>query len=274
MDNIKELLANGSLVPFLGMGIFRGVVATDGTPMPFDSDSMSLALNENRPMSVRLMYEYTRVAMSLEQRKGREFIVQMTNHIYSSKKYELPSVYQYLKTAQPKYLIDTNLDDSACKVYEDIEHFMIMGVSRIMASLDRYVVYRYDPKMHNYQEVDKEDLNSSIPILFKPLGSTIPGKNFIISDADFVDWLTEAMAGFSMPPWLKKYKDGKSYLFMGIDFSKDTYRMVVNELTIGLGGGYVVDVKEKWSKKEEQFISNHDLIKLPLSSQDFIKALQ
>ncbi len=273
MDNIKELLANGSLVPFLGMGIFRGVIATDGTPMPFDSDSMSLALNENRPMSVRLMYEYTRVAMSLEQRKGREFIVQMTNHIYSSKQYELPSVYQYLKTVQPKYLIDTNLDDSACKVYEDIEHFMIMGVSRIMASLDRYVVYRYDPKMHNYQEVGKEDLDSSIPILFKPLGSTIPGKNFIISDADFVDWLTEAMAGFSMPPWLKKYKDGKSYLFMGIDFSKDTYRMVANELTIGLGGGYVIDAKEKWSKKEKQFISNHNLIKIPLSSQDFIKAL-
>ena len=46
---------------------------------------MILSLNNGRAMSDRLMYEYSRAAMSLEQRKGREFIIQMTNHIYSSK---------------------------------------------------------------------------------------------------------------------------------------------------------------------------------------------
>ena len=32
--------------------------------------------------------------LSLEQRKGREFIIQMTNHIYSSKEYEIPDIYK------------------------------------------------------------------------------------------------------------------------------------------------------------------------------------
>ncbi|MDD3774765.1 MAG: hypothetical protein PHV08_02270 [Sulfurovaceae bacterium] len=273
MDKIRESIINGTLVPFLGMGIFKDVISSDGSALPYDSDSMSLALNDNRPMSTRLMYEYTRVAMSLEQRKGRDFIIEKTNHIYSSKQYEIPLVYKYLKRVQPPYLIDTNLDDSACKVYEYIEHFMIVGTSRIMGGPDRFVVYKYNKDTKSYHEINKEEIHTSIPILFKPLGSNVPNKNFIISDADFVDWLTEAMAGFAMPSLLKEYKKGKSYLFMGVDFSKDTYRMVSNELTLELDGGFVIDDKEIWSKKEEQFIATHNLNKIPLKVQDFIKGL-
>jgi len=273
MENIKNKLISGELVPFLGMGVFEGVKSTDGVQLPFDSDSMVLALNNGRAMSARLMYEYTRAAMSLEQRKGREYIIQMTNHIYSSKEYELPYVYQVLKEIKPKYLIDTNLDDSGCKVYEDVEHFMITGVSRVMGGYDRFIVYKYDLPTKTYNKIEKEELNDTIPILFKPMGSTIPDMDFIVSDADFVDWLTEAMGGYAIPPFLKEYKQKKSYLFLGIDFSRDTYRMVANEITLGLDTGIVVSNKEEHSKKENKFISTHNLELVQEDTNSFLKAL-
>ncbi|MCV6609089.1 MAG: hypothetical protein OIF32_12825, partial [Campylobacterales bacterium] len=62
MDNIREKLQNGSLIPFLGMGVFENTKASDGTQLPYDSDSMVLSLNNGRAMSPRLMYEYTRAA--------------------------------------------------------------------------------------------------------------------------------------------------------------------------------------------------------------------
>ena len=154
-------------------------------------------------MSDRLMYEYSRAAMSLEQRKGREFIIQMTNHIYSSKEYEIPDIYKWLKELKPKYIIDTNMDDSLQKIYNDVEHFLITGVSRITADWDRYLIYLFDVKEQKYTRIEKENLNLDLPILFKPMGSTKPEMNFIISDADFVDWLTEAMGGYAMPNILK-----------------------------------------------------------------------
>ncbi|EFK97278.1 conserved hypothetical protein, partial [sediment metagenome] len=119
MVEIIEDLKNGTLVPFLGMGVFRGVVAKDGTTIPHDSDSMILALNGGRAMSPRLMYEYSRAAMSLEQRKGRNFLVGMVNHIYT-KEYDLPAVYELFKKIKPPFLIDTNLDDSGCKIYKGV----------------------------------------------------------------------------------------------------------------------------------------------------------
>lgn len=273
MDNIKENLMNGSLVPFLGMGVFKDFTCKDGSTLPYDSDSFILALNNGRAMSPRLMYEYSRAAMSLEQRKGRDYIIAMTNHIYTSKEYDLPFIYEFFKEFKPKYMIDTNMDDSSCKIYEDVPHFMITGVSRIMGGYDRFIVYMYNLESKIYEVIDKSELNDTMPILFKPMGSTIPAKNFIVSDADFVDWLTEAMGGYALPPFLKEFKNAKSYLFLGVDFSTDTYRMVSNEITLGLSGGYVVTDKEEFSRKEDKFMEAHNLEVIQKSTNDFLKSI-
>jgi hypothetical protein len=270
MDDIYEKLNNGTLIPFLGMGVFEQTQTTDGFQIPYDSDSMILALNNGRAMSQRLMYEYSRAAMSLEQRKGRDFIVQMTNHIFSSKEYELPKTYQWLRTIQPKYIIDTNMDDSLQKIYEDIEHFLITGISRITAENDRFIIYKFDVSQQRYEEVSQEELHTNCPILFKPMGSTKPQMNFIISDADFVDWLTEAMGGFALPSVLKAFRQDKEYLFMGVDFSKDTFRMVANEITLGLSGGLTLMNKEALTKKEDKFLKTHNLVNIPQSISEFI----
>lgn len=271
MDNIIQKLQEGSLIPFLGMGVFKDTIATDGSQIPFDSDSMILALNKGRAMSQRLMYEYSRAAMSLEQRRGRDYIVQMTNHIYSSKEYTLPTVYTWLSTIKPKYVIDTNVDDSLLKIYEDVEHFLITGISRITAEYDRFIIYKFDNMTKEYNQIEKDELTLDLPILFKPMGSTKPEMNFIISDADFVDWLTEAMGGFALPSLLKEFRIDKEYLFMGVDFSKDTFRMVANEITIGLKGGITLLNKEELTKKEDKFINTHNLTNSKLDINEFIQ---
>ena len=103
----------------------------------------------------------------------------------------------------------------------------------------------------------------------------IPEKNFVISDADFVDWLTEAMGGYAIPPFLKEYKEGKSYLYMGVDFGRDTFRMVANEVSLGHDGGYVLldKPKDKLTKKENKFIDTHNLEIIEEELENFLKEL-
>ncbi len=274
MDDIKKKLQEGTLIPFLGMGIFKNTIAKDGSSLPYDSDSMILALNNGRAMSPRLMYEYSRAAMSLEQRKGREFIIQMTNHIFSSKEYELPLAYQWLSHFKPKYIIDTNLDNSLQKVYAHDDHFLVTGISRITADYDRFIIYKYEASSQTYSQIPKEELTLDLPILFKPMGSCKPQMNFIISDADFVDWLTEAMGGYAIPTVLKEYRKDKEYLFLGVDFSKDTFRMIAHEITLGLKGGYVLFNKDNPSKKEDKFIKTHHLINLKMTIDTLIKTYE
>jgi hypothetical protein len=273
MDNIKDKIISGEVVLFLGMGLFKDTKFEDGTQVPFDSDSMILALNNGRAMSPRLMYEYSRAAMNIEQKKGREYLIAMTNHIYTSKAYDLPFVYKWLKEIKPKYIVDTNIDDSLQKVYSDTAHILITGVSRITADYDRFVIYSYSVETKEYTRITKEELTLDLPILFKPMGSTVPNKDFIISDADFVDWLTEAMGGYGMPNILKEYRKDKSYLFMGVDFGRDTYRMVSNEITLDLKDSIALTQKDELTKKEKKFFEKHNTEIVDSSIENFIKSL-
>lgn len=272
IDEIKKSLLDNSTTLFIGSGVFYNTTDTNGNKMPYDSNSLSIALNSGRAMSERLMYEYTRVAMTLEQRRGRDYIVQMVNQIYSLN-YESPLVYKLIEKIKPKYVIDTNMDDSLQKVYKDINHTLILGTSRLGAEYDRFIIYNYDCTSKEYQKIDKSQFDIESTILFKPMGSNIPELSYIISDADFVDWLTEAMGGYAMPKELKEYRRDKKYLFLGVDFTKDTFRMVANEITLDLKGGYLIDSKDVLSKSENRFIKNHNLEFINSDIDAFIESL-
>ncbi|WP_345991824.1 SIR2 family protein [Sulfurimonas sp. HSL-1716] len=269
IQNIKKELRNQTTVPYFGLGIFQGITTKNGEEMPYDSDSMILAMNSGRAMSQRLMFEYSRAAMHLEQRRGVEYMTQLMNHIYT-KEFEPTSLQKAVLDMSPRYIIDTNRDMKIQELLAYEPHCLIIGKSRIMADKNRYEVYEYDVENKKYFLVEDEVLDNAKKILFKPMGSPLPEPSFIISDADYVDWLTEAMGGFALPCILKTYRKTKKYLFLGTSFDRDTDRMVANELTLNLEGGYVITDKEL-GKKEKKFIEKHNLEVIDMSLQDFIK---
>jgi hypothetical protein len=270
IETIKKELRNQTTVPYFGLGIFEGTKTKEGEQMPFDSDSMILTLNNGRPMSQRLMFEYSRAAMHLEERRGVEYLTQLVNHVYT-KDYEPTPLHKAILNMMPRYIIDTNRDPKIQELLAFEPHCLILGKSRITMEKDRYELYEYDVESKKYFQVEEEALDEAKKILFKPMGSTLPEPTFVISDADYVDWLTEAMGGFAMPPVIKSYRKAKKYLFLGTSFDRDTDRMVANELTMYLEGGYVITDKEL-GKKEKKFVEKHNLEVLEISLEEFTKA--
>ena len=270
LDTIKKEIRNQTTIPYFGLGVFEGTLTKDGEPVPHDSDSLILAMNGGRAMAPRLMFEYSRAAMHLEQRRGVEFMTQLINHIYT-KDFEPTPIHKAIVGMVPKYVIDTNRDTKLQELYAYEPHCLIVGKSRIMGNDYRYEVYEYDVENQKYFQVEEEVLDNAKTILFKPMGSPLPVPSFVISDADYVDWLTEAMGGFAVPKVLKSYRKTKKYLFLGTSFDRDTDRMVANELTLDLEGGYVITDKEL-GKKEKKFIEKHNLEVITMSLPEFIKA--
>ncbi len=267
ITEIKKEIRNQITVPYFGLGIFYDTVTKEGEKMPHDSDSLILMMNNGRAMSPRLMFEFSRAAMHLEQRKGREFMEQLTNFIYT-KAYEPTKLQKSIFDMSPRFIIDTNRDTKLQELFAYTSHHLIIGKARILGDPNRYEVYEYDVKNQKYFQVEEEALDEAEKILFKPMGSPLPEPSFIISDADYVDWLTEAMGGFAIPAVLKSYRKSKKYLFLGTAFDRDTDRMVANEITLDLEGGYFVTDREI-SKREQKFIDKHHLEVLPMSLEQF-----
>ncbi|MGB1091837.1 MAG: SIR2 family protein [Oceanobacter sp.] len=181
-------------------------------------------------MAPRLMYEFPRAAMNLENKKGRKFIERFLNETYLETKWSVSPVHQWLADMNLPYIIDINRDTQLQDLYKDRNHTLIVGVARITGTAYRFRIYQFSSADQSYNEIAQEAVDISLPILFKPMGSPVPEANYIASDADYVDYITELMGGFAIPGFLKEYRVGKQYLFAGVRMQRDTERMVLSDI--------------------------------------------
>ncbi|MEI6707162.1 MAG: SIR2 family protein [Methylococcales bacterium] len=229
----SEILAglyDNTVVPYLGSGVlFDAKNKLTGAPMPADSNSLILAMNNGKPMAPKLMYEFPRAAMNLELKRGRNFLGQFLTKLYGETEWTRAAVHEWLAEWKPNYVVDINRDSQLQDSYADEEHFLIVGAARITANNFRFVCYHYDGK--EYFAINQEQLDPTFPILFKPMGTAKPEPSFIASDADYVDYITELMGGFAIPDVLKAYRKNKRYLFIGLPLNRDSERMVMSDIT-------------------------------------------
>lgn len=220
-------LKDGSIVPYLGPGVLADVTnAASGAPIPADSNSLIYAMNDGKPMAPKLMYEFPRAAMNVELKRGRSAVTKFLNRVYGETAWTRAAVHDWIKGISPHYVIDINRDTQLQDSYADVPHNLIVGIARIGGTDFRYKLYFWDGAAYRKSEV----INPALPILFKPMGTPKPEANYIASDADYVDFITELMGGFSIPPEVKELRKGKQYLLIGLRLNRDTERMVMSDM--------------------------------------------
>jgi hypothetical protein len=232
LEPILQGLYEHRVVPYLGPGALSGAShAATGAPIPADSDSLILAMNDGRPMAPKLMYEFPRAAMNLELKRGRGFIERFLQKTYGEARWTRAALHDWLAGWKPRYVIDINRDTQLQDSYASTPHLLIRGLARVAGTDYRYAIHQHDGGA--YREVGPDQADTSLPILFKPMGSPLPKPSFIASDADYVDYITELMGGFAIPPFLKEYRKGKQYLMLGLPLNRDSERMVMSDITYG-----------------------------------------
>jgi SIR2-like domain len=231
-SEILNGLFENKVVPYLGPGaLFDATHKVTGDSMPADSNSLILAMNNGKPMAPKLMYEFPRAAMNQELKRGRNFLGQFLTKLYGETEWTRSAVHDWLADWKPAYVVDINRDTQLQDSYADEEHTLIVGVARITATAFRFKIYHYDGS--DYFEIPQEQIDQRLPVLFKPMGTPKPEANYIASDADYVDYITELMGGFAIPDFLKEYRKGKQYLFIGMPLNRDSERMVMSDIVYG-----------------------------------------
>ncbi|MCQ8128883.1 SIR2 family protein [Methylomonas rivi] len=229
-SEILSGLYDNQVVPYLGPGVlFDAVSKINGSPMPADSDSLILAMNGGKPMAPKLMYEFPRAAMNQELKRGRNFLGQFLDKTYRDTKYSRAAIHDWLAEWKPNFVVDINRDTQLQDSYADEEHTLIVGLARVVGNDFRFKIYQYDGQ--SYFQVEQNQVDKKLPILFKPMGTPRPESNYVASDADYVDYITELMGGFAIPDFLKEYRKGKKYLLIGLPLNRDSERMVMSDIT-------------------------------------------
>jgi hypothetical protein len=271
LQDILSGISDNKIVPYLGPGILADVTNTQsGEAIPADSDSLILAMNGGKPMAPRLMYEFPRAAMDMELKKGRSFVNRFLDETYGKQQWSRAAVHDWLADIKPQYVIDINRDTQLQQTYSDMPHTLIRGIARIGGTPFRFRIHHYDGS--SYREIEQAEVDPTLPILFKPMGSPLPDATYIASDADYVDYITELMGGFAIPDFLKEYRQGKQYLLLGMRLTRDTERMVMSDII------YAADEPKGWvlipepNAKEQRFCQRLGLEIIEADSNDLLLA--
>lgn len=272
-SEILSGLYDNSVIPYLGPGVlYDSVSKINKDPIPADSDSLILAMNGGKPMAPKLMYEFPRAAMNQELKRGRNFVIQFLDKVYGQSKWTTSSLHTWLAEWRPKYVIDINRDTQLQESYADEEHTLIVGVSRIIGTAYRFKIYHYDGSQ--YFEISQEQVDQRIPVLYKPMGTPKPEPNYVASDADYVDYITELMGGFAIPEFLKEYRKGKKYLLLGLPLNRDSERMVMSDIVYGADEHKGWFFRKNPTDKEKRFSERMGFELIEADTKDFLASVQ
>lgn len=264
-------LRDGSIVPYLGAGVLADVNnAATGEPIPADSDSLIIAMNGGKPMAPKLMYEFPRAAMNIELKRGRTTVTKFLTKTYGETAWTRAAVHDWLKDIAPHYVIDINRDTQLQDSYAAVPHNLIVGIARIGGTDFRYKLYSWNGAAYRKSDA----IDPALPILFKPMGTPKPEPAYIASDADYVDFITELMGGFSIPPAVKELRKGKRYLLLGMRLNRDTERMVMADMIYAAAepAGWVFIAEP--TEKEKRYCKKVGLEIIDADIFEFIGAAQ
>ncbi|GAB2586945.1 SIR2 family protein [Nitrincola alkalisediminis] len=270
-ESLLEAMHSGQCVPVIGSDALNDVVDAEGQPIPAGSDSLIIAMNQGRPMAPKLMYEFPRAAMNIELKKGRKAVTRFLDKIYRDTTWSVSNAHQTLAALNLDYIIDMNRDTQMQTLWQDTPHILVVGVARIGGGTERYRLFYYNG--NQYLATLASWLDTDLPILFKPVGTPLPESLYIASDADYVDYLTELMGGFGMPPFLKQKRIGKQYLLLGLRLNRDTPRMLLNDITYGAGMPAGWACLPNPTPNEEKFLSRKGFQILPMTHEECLAAL-
>lgn len=257
ITTIQAALAAGKLVPYLGADLHGGAEA----PIPLTPTDLAgrLAAKSTVPFKVRA--NMTAAAQYIENFKHRKTLVGILKEVFSVAVEPTATHRFFAAQANLPLLVDTWYDaciQAACAARSDWG--MVQGVSRA-EHRDIWVKYYQADGL----ECAESDAAAWRTLVYKPLGSIAPAANFIVSDSDFVEVLTEIDIQSPIPPRVQELRSGKSFLFLGCRFRNQLERSYARQIMKRSGDGpHWALLEGEPSKNEVRFLEEQGIVRLDI----------
>jgi len=109
-------------------------------------------------------------------------------------------------------------------------------------------------------------------LLYQPFGSVWPAHNYLVSDSDFVEVLTEIDIQTPIPDSVQKIRIERSFVFLGCRFSTQLERIFAHQIIKRSAKNHWAIMPEKPTRNEAHFLEEHNIARIALSLTEFVAA--
>jgi hypothetical protein len=250
-------LRTGSVIPYLGTGVTE--LAKPSVPM--NPEALAAFLGSKVALPRRAKGNAWAAAQHIESTKHRATVTALMSEAFATPVEPTP-LHLHLAKLQLPLIVDSWYDGAMRTAFAGRSGWgEIQGITRAGIGEDRW--YRFYDAAGT--EVDRALAKGWGTILYKPHGSIAPAKNFLITDADYVEVLTEIDIQTPIPDEVKARRTGRSFLFLGCRFNDQllrTYARQVSKRSAEIH--YAVVEPDTLSKNELRFLVNQGLTPLAI----------
>lgn len=222
LGKIAEELKMGTIIPYIGPGLTQ----LSPTEVPMTPEALAAFFGTKVALPRRAKGNAWASAQHIESMKHRSTVSALMSQAFADSIAPTP-LHVYLASLQLPMIVDTWYDATMRSAFEGRDDWgEIQGITRAGIGEDRwYRFYEADGA-----EASKEKAETWKTILYKPHGGVAPAKNFLISDADYVEVLTEIDIQTPLPDAVKDRRSERSFLFIGCRFHDQLLRTYARQI--------------------------------------------
>lgn len=270
LEGILRGLGSGTLIPFLGAEAAHLEAAN--TDLPVTAEALVARLHKRVPIPGRLRGNLTAAAQYIETYRHRKALRSAMTDCYAQA--AIPSLlHRWLASLHPALIVDLGYDAAMASALAETPSWgEVQGLSRAdhRAGQGEEWVRYYDAAGSH---VGADLANTWETLLYKPLGSITPAANFLVSDADFVEVLTEIDLQTPIPAEVQRRRASRGFAFMGCRFDSQLARTYARQIIKRSTGPRFALIEGPLTRNEQMFVEEQGITVIPASIRDLLAAL-
>jgi hypothetical protein len=262
LHEIRVALAAGVLVPYLGPGLLELV---PDCPVPDSPEKLAALMSAKVSVPHKIRKRLTAVAQFVENFKHRKTLVDLMRQAFGSS--VTPTPLQQALAALPTVpmIVDVWYDDA---MHNALAGRSDWGQVQGMSQAEHFGTWYqfYDAAG---QAVDEEAADAWNTVLYQPIGARAPAANYLVSDSDYVEVLTEIDIQTPIPPLVQSLRRGRHFLFLGCRFNDQLQRTFARQIIKRSSERHWAVLQGVPSRNELRFMAEYGIEQVDISLAEF-----
>jgi len=260
-----EGLAAGQVIPYLG----PAVLGLEGsTAVPSAPETLVELITAKVTVPHKIRKNLTAAGQFIENFKHRKTLVGLLSDAFQGQPAPT-ALHRFLASLPLPLIVDAWYDATMASAMAGRSDFgQVQGVSRAEHFGDWVHYFHADGT-----PAEPAEAAQWTTLLYKPLGSIAPARNFILSDSDYVEVLTEIDIQTPIPERVKEIRSGRNFLFLGCRFRTQLERTYARQIMKRSSSRHWAVLPEEPTRNEARFLAEQQIERIDLPLAEFVQQL-
>jgi len=267
-QEIHSTLAAGALIPYLGPGL---LALQPAGPVPAAPEPLADFMAARVALPHKIRRRLTAAAQFIENFKHRKTLVNLMQQAFSPVLPALALQQALASAPELKLIVSVWYDDAMREALRALPAGTGWGQVQGLSQAEHFGTW-FQYYGADGTPAEPHDAHFWSKLLYQPIGAHAPAANYLVSDSDYVEVLTEIDIQTPIPPLVQTLRRGSHFLFLGCRFNDQLQRTFARQIIKRSSTRHWAVLEGPLTPNERRFMTEYGIEQVDQPLADFCAA--